>query len=456
MATKLGDALLYLGADDDKLKRDLDGAERKTKSWGATMTGIAQGFGMGIFGAISGAISGAFDTIGQSINLASDLNETLSKVRTLFGESAGDIEAWALTAAGSMGMTQEAALEAVGTLGNMFMQMGQSTDAAGAMSQSLVQLATDLGSFHNADPSEILDSMSAAFRGEYDSLQKYVPMINAAAVEQRALADTGKAAAAELTALDKQAAIYALTIEGAGAATGDFARTSDGWANTMKTLNAYWTEFKTLLGETLLPILTPLVDKLKDMAAVALPAIANYIRSEVIPAIEAWAANFDSWWADHGQPFLDGIQQMWDDTVTAAAESMGLTSDEFEYNLEGMLALADVLGRQIGTSLGESIGGAFADWVANSWSTYWEGYRQRMQADIDAFKNTLGGLFGFGGGTPAPQMAPSPAPSGGGVSGYSRMPQAVSIAVNVDASNRGVADAARDGTLDALRAAGMS
>jgi len=133
---------------------------------------------------------------------------------------------------------------------------------------------------------------------------------------------------------------------------------------------------------------------------------------------------------------------------------MGDTETEFGLNLESMEALAKVLGAEIGATLGESIGGAFADWVQGAWGTYWEGYRQRMQADIDNFKATLGGLFGFGGGVPTPQMAPSPAPSGG-VTGFSSMPQAVSIAVNVDASNRGVADAARDGTLDALRAAGM-
>jgi len=452
MAIKLGDALLYLDADDKDLKKGLESAERQSKGWGATMTGLFQGFGMGIFSAVGGAIQGAFSQIGESIGLASDLAETTSKVNTLFGDSADEIVAWGQAAAGSLGMTTEAALGAVGTLGNMFMQMGQSSEQAAAMSQSLVQLATDLGSFHNADPTEILDSMNAAFRGEYDSLQKYVPMINAAAVEQRALADTGKAAAAELTALEKQAAIYALTIEGAGAATGDFARTSDGWANTMKTLNAYWAEFKTLLGETLLPILTPLVDKLKDMAAVALPAIADYIRGHVIPAIEEWAASFDSWWAEHGQPFLDEIQYMWEQIVEAATLAMGDTETEFGLNLESMEALAQVLGREIGTQLGESIGGAFAEWVSGAWGAYWEGYRQRMQADIDNFKATLGGLFGFGGGVPTPQMAPQSAAPG--VRAQS-MPQAVSIAVNVDASNRSVADAARDGTLDALRAAGM-
>ena len=52
MAIKLGDALLYLGADDDKLKRDLDGAQEKTKGWGATMTGVLHsgGGGGGVIG----------------------------------------------------------------------------------------------------------------------------------------------------------------------------------------------------------------------------------------------------------------------------------------------------------------------------------------------------------------------------------------------------------------------
>lgn len=451
MAIRLGDALLMLGADDDKLKKDLDGAEQKARGWGATMTGVLQGFGMGIAGAIGGMVRGAWDTVTESIGAASDLAETVSKVRTLFGDASTSIEDWASGAAANLGMTKQAALDAVGTIGNLFLQLGQNAETAGQTSQALVQLATDLGSFHNADPTEILDSMSAAFRGEYDSLQKYVPMINAANVEQRALADTGKTAASELTALDKATAAYELTVEGAGAATGDFARTSDGWANSMKTLNAYWAEFKTLIGETLLPVLTPLLDKVKDLANQYLPMLADYIHNNVIPAIDDWAANFDEWWADHGQPFLDAINKMWDDIITKAAEATGQNKEDFTLTLEGMQVIAGELGAAIGRALGAAItseaGQQLTEWASTWFDNFW-----RTLVFGNDFSKAIGSLF--------PQSAPPtpapPAPTpGSGLNPFQSAQGAITINNYVDATSRTVGEAARDGTLDALHQAGV-
>jgi hypothetical protein len=457
MAVKLGDALLYLGADDDKLKRDLNQAQEKTKGWGGIMTGVLQGIGQGIAGAVTGIISGAMQTIGESIGLASDLAETTSKVRTLFGESSAGIEDWANGAAANLGMTTQAALDATASIGNMFMQLGANTDVAADTSQSLVQLATDLGSFHNADPTEVLDSISAALRGEYDSLQRYIPTINAAAVEQQALADTGKTAAGELTDLEKSTAAVELIMGGAGAAVGDFARTSDGWANTMRTLNAYWEQFKTLLGETLLPVLTPLLEKVKDLANTALPALANFIHNNVIPAIEAWGANFDNWWADHGQPFIDQVTQAWNDVLDAAKESMGDTETEFGLNLESLAAIAKELGKAVGGALGESIGEGFDAWWDGYWGPiadrFWNTPAIKAMLDFKHFMEAWGDTIN----------PPQTSPSSGGSGGFSSAPgpsaqsmnSAVTINNYVDATSRSVGEAARDGTLDGLRQAGM-
>ena len=456
MAIKLGDALLYLDADDDKLKKGLDSAERQSKGWGATMTGLFTGFGMGIFSAVGGAIQGAFGQIGESISLASDLAETQSKVRTLFGESATAIEQWASGAAANLGMTTQAALDATASIGNMFMQLGANTGVASETSQSLVQLATDLGSFHNADPTEVLDSISAALRGEYDALQRYIPTINAAAVEQQALADTGKASAKELTDLEKATAAYTLMVEGAGAATGDFDRTQDGWANTMRTLNAYWEEFKTLLGETLLPILTPLLEKLKELADELLPRLSDYIHEHVIPAIEEWGENFDEWWEEHGQPFIDDVTKAWEDIKTEAAASMGDTSEEFGFNLESMEAIAGVLGARIGEALGDSIGAGLQAWWDENWENIWAEFFKIPAARPGSIAEMINKwLFGE-----SPILG---GPSSGGGNGGSfnggqnigLMPQAVTINNYVDAQSRTVGEAARDGTLDGLRQAGM-
>ena len=81
----------------------------------------------------------------------------------------------------------------------------------------------------------MIEAQTAAFRGEYDSLQRFIPTINAANVEQKAMEQTGKENAEQLTASEKAAATYTLMLEGMGAAQGDFARTSDSAANRQRT-----------------------------------------------------------------------------------------------------------------------------------------------------------------------------------------------------------------------------
>lgn len=189
---------------------------------------------------------------------ASDLNETVSKSRTIFGPAAAAMEKWATGAASALGQSKRGALDAAATFGNLFVQLGTGTGDAAKLSRQMVELASDFASFHNADPTAVIESMTAAFRGEYDAVQRFVPTINAARVEQEALAMTGKRVAAELTAQEKALATQKLLMEGAGAAAGDFARTSDSLANRQRTVAAQMENVKTSIGNALLPVMAAL------------------------------------------------------------------------------------------------------------------------------------------------------------------------------------------------------
>jgi hypothetical protein len=188
------------------------------------------------------------------VDAGSDMAETASKVQTLFGDQADEINAWADTSAKSFGQSKKAALDAAGTFGNMFMQLGIGTKEAAGMSKSITELASDFASFHNTSPEEAIQAIGAAFRGEFDSVQKYVPTITAAAVEQKALSMGLKRTTKELTAQDKALATNALLFEGAGDAVGDFDRTAGGAANTQRTLAAEFANLRAELGEKLLPV----------------------------------------------------------------------------------------------------------------------------------------------------------------------------------------------------------
>src|SRR6266511_2242801 len=233
--------------------------------------------------------------ISGSITAASELNETMSKTDAVFGTSAGNIHDWAKGAVDSMGLSRNAAETAAGSLGLIFTQMGTGSKAAAGMSEKWVQLASDIGSFNNADPTEVLDAMQGATRGEYDALQKYVPTISAAAVQHEALAMTGKHSADELTAHDNLLAVQKIMFEQTTKAQGDFARTGDQNANSQKKASAAMENAQAALGKGLLPVMTLGAQVMERLGKIMsthpglIMALAAVVGGILVAAFTAWA-----------------------------------------------------------------------------------------------------------------------------------------------------------------------
>lgn len=250
-----------------KILGDASGAQ---KAFGATekdLDKLQSGFD-GLVGPATAVTAGIVAGAGFAAKAASDLAESQSKVNVVFGESAGEISKWSSTAAQSMGMSQQAALDAAGSFGTMFTQLGFTTGESVKMSTSMITLSADLASFHNVagGAAQVTDMMSAAMRGEYDSLQALIPTINAKAVQDQALADTGKKSADALTDQEKAAATLKLVMEGAGPAVGDFARTQDGAANSTRTAQAAFTDAAAQLGLALQPAIVAAAGALTQLA----------------------------------------------------------------------------------------------------------------------------------------------------------------------------------------------
>lgn len=280
---------------------DAKGATQALDSVGKHADGTGSKMGaIGKAAAAGFAIVGAAAVAGASvaINAASDLTETINKSNTVFGQAGAGIEAWANKAASSIGQSKQQALSAAGSFGNMFTQLGIGQQVAAGMSTKMVELASDFASFHNADISEVLAAQEAAFRGEYDAVQRFVPTINAAAVEQKALAMGLKGTSKELTAQDKALATQALLLEGAGAAAGDFARTSDGLANKQRIMSAQFEDLKAKIGTALMPVMATLVDVITTKVIPAIGALGKWISDNkglVIAAAVGITAAFVAW-----------------------------------------------------------------------------------------------------------------------------------------------------------------
>lgn len=250
---------------------------------------------------------------GAALSAASDLNETVNKSNVIFGKNAAVMDKWASGAAKSMGLSKQAALESASGFGDMFTQIGFSGDKAAEMSKQIVQMSADFGSFNNLPTADVADRMAAAFRGEYDSLQAIIPNINAARVEQEAMAATGKKTAKELTAQEKAAAVLAIAHKDGARAMGDFSRTSDGLANRQKTLTAMWDDGKAKLGQGLLPIAEKVAGFMVDDFAPAAEKVGKWFSEKLMPPLKDFARDI----APKVRDYMDAIKGAFSDAQPA-------------------------------------------------------------------------------------------------------------------------------------------
>ena len=127
------------------------------------------------------------------------------------------------------------------------------------MSTGILKLAADLGSFNNIPTTDALDKLRAGLVGETEPLRALGVNLSAAQVETKALAMGFKLVGGELSAAAKAQASYALIMEQTKTAQGDFANTSTGMANSMKTIKSSVENAAVALGDRLLPIVAPLI-----------------------------------------------------------------------------------------------------------------------------------------------------------------------------------------------------
>ena len=246
---------LALVADVDKFKKGLDKADGETRSFSDKLK-TALKAGALAFAAI-GAAAGAFAVkLGkEAINAASDFNEELQKSQVILGDGADAVAKFASTAATKLGQSRTEALRAAGNFAIFGKSAGLSGQALAKFSTDFTTLASDLASFNNTSPEDAVQALGAALRGESEPIRRYGVLLNEATLKNRALAlgiieTTKEALTPQQKVLAAQAEIFAQTSD----AQGDFARTSDGLANSQRILKAEIENLKISLGENLLPV----------------------------------------------------------------------------------------------------------------------------------------------------------------------------------------------------------
>lgn len=201
----------------------------------------------------------------ESIDLAANMEETKSKVSAVFGEEGlAEIETWADNASHDFHTTKQAAMEAAASFGNIMTNMGLTTAASQDYAQELVLVAAAQADFNNLPTTEVLEKIQSALSGNYEGLRALGIVINDATITERALIDTHKENASELTDLEKKQAALNLIIDASSTAVVKYKENSGSLVSMQGELKAKFEEVKTEIGSRLYPVAENLFNKIVE------------------------------------------------------------------------------------------------------------------------------------------------------------------------------------------------
>ena len=256
-----------------------------------------------------------------AVNYASDLEESQNKVDVAFGNSASVVSEFAETTNEAYGIAEGTALDMAALFGDMGTSMGIPKDEAADMAKTLVGLAGDLASFKNIDLDRVSTGLKGIFSGETESLKELGVVMTEQNVQAYALANgllkadksalqlqkesvklrdaqdkynkavqkygadslqaekaqislqeaidaankEGEVQWDELSQAEKVMLRYQYVLDATKNAQGDYARTADGTANSLRTFQESTKELAASFGQELLPVITPMIQGATDM-----------------------------------------------------------------------------------------------------------------------------------------------------------------------------------------------
>lgn len=242
-------------------------------------------------------IKSAFSKIGKAVGLALsvtaiisfgksciELGSTLSEVQNVvdvtFGAMSETINRFARDALEEFGLSETSAKKYTSTMGAMLKSMGFTTQAAAEMSMEMTGLSADMASFYNLDSETAFEKIRAGISGETEPLKQLGINMSVANLEAFALSQGITKAYNAMTQQEQAMLRYNYLMQATADAQGDFARTSDGWANQVRVLTERFNALKAAIGQGLITVLTPVIKVLNSLLAKILTvtdAFSNFI-----------------------------------------------------------------------------------------------------------------------------------------------------------------------------------
>lgn len=214
----------------------------------------------------------------ECVELGSDLAEVQNVVDVTFTTMSDKVNEFAKNAMTSAGLSETMAKRYVGTFGAMSKSFGFSEAQAYDMSTALTQLTGDVASFYNISQDLAYIKLKSVFTGETETLKDLGVVMTQSALDQYALANGYGKTTSAMTEQEKVALRLAFVQKQLSAASGDFIRTSDSWANQVRVMQLQLQSLKATVGQGLINLFTPVL-KVINILLGKLATLANAFKS---------------------------------------------------------------------------------------------------------------------------------------------------------------------------------
>ena len=276
------------------------------------------------FGKIGKAISIALSAaaiirFGKScIELGSDLAEVQNVVDVTFGAMSETINRFARDALEEFGLSETSAKKYSSTLGAMLKSMGFTTQAAAEMSMQMTGLAADMASFYNLDTDVAFEKIRSGISGETEPLKQLGINMSVANLEAYALSQGITKAYNSMTQQEQAMLRYNYLMSVTADAQGDFARTSDGWANQVRVLTERFNALKATIGKGLIAVFTPVI------------RVLNALLSKILTVTDAFSNMIAKITGKNTKTTTTAVEGIGGaaDTATGSMENLGGATDK--------------------------------------------------------------------------------------------------------------------------------
>ena len=312
----------------DKIKKSASGTVSPIYSLKSALKGILATVGVAF------SAKKLLDFGKEAINTASSMTEVQNVVDTAFGDMTYKMEQFADTSIEAYGMSKLTAKETGSAFMAMASGMGLASDEASNMAIKLTGLTGDLSSFYNVSQDVAKTTLESVFTGETETLKKFGIVMTQVNLQQYALSQGITKNVSAMTQAELTQLRYNYVMAQTAMAQGDFAKTSNSWANQTRILSEKWKEFLSIMGNGIIKVLTPCVQALNNIMSSIINvanALAKVFGFETITASANKASNA-----------IDGVKNSTDGVTDATNKNSSATKKNTKEKKKSLAAYDDL------------------------------------------------------------------------------------------------------------------